>query len=76
MSSAQEIAKFAAEKGLDEVWRDKFTALCEIVRAVPDDADDYGLGFWLRPSADGDVDPVEADPRHEPALLVIFAVIG
>lgn len=24
---------------------------------VPDDADDYGLGFWLRPSAEGDVDP-------------------
>lgn len=25
--------------------------------AVPDDPDDYGLGFWLRPSPDGDVDP-------------------
>lgn len=24
---------------------------------IPDDADDYGLGFWLRPSPDGDVDP-------------------
>ena len=25
---------------------------------------------------DGDVEPVEAQPRHEPALFVIFAVIG
>jgi CubicO group peptidase (beta-lactamase class C family) len=24
---------------------------------VPDDLDDYGLGLWLRPSVDGDVDP-------------------
>lgn len=24
---------------------------------VPDGPSDYGLGFWLRPSADGDIDP-------------------
>jgi hypothetical protein len=38
-AKAKEALEAMADKGLDEVWRRKYTALCETVRAVPDDSE-------------------------------------